>query len=198
MIRLFWFIFFHLIVFLILITSYSYAEEKIFACKPVVTGIPLENGDLYIEKEYDEKTPLLSALTTTQILINHGEVFYKNNKNRQFEKLIPSEYFYNKDLSKDEKFLREIEEAFVNWDRRLNLESFKSFFLLYRSFADNGDSNHSIKRISINKQNNRTSEITLPLKGNIPTYFILRMCEGDKETDIIQHFFEKSQNKKLS
>jgi len=196
--RLFWFIFFHLIVFLILITSYSYAEEKIFTCKPVVTGVPLENGDLYIENEYDEKTPMLNALTTTQFLINHEDVFYKNNKNRQFEKLIPSEYFYNKDLSKDEKFLREIEEAFVNWDRRLNLESFNSFFLLYRSFADNGDSNHSIKRISINKQNNRTSEITVPLKGNMPTYFILRMCEGDKETDIIQHFFEKSLNKKLS
>ena len=196
--RLFLFFFLHLLIIAIIITTNSYADDKIFTYKPVVTGIPLENGHLYIEKEYDEKTPLLSALTTTQILINHGEVFYKNNKNRQFEKLIPSEYFYSKDLSKDEMFLREIEEAFVNWDRRLNLESFKSFFLLYRSFADNGDSNHSIKRISINKQNNRTSEITLPLKGNIPTYFILRMCEGEKETDVIQHFIEKSINKKLS
>ena len=126
--RLFLFFFLHLLIIAIIITTNSYADDKIFTCKPVVTGIPLENGDLYIEKEYDEKTPMLNALTTTQILINNEEVFYKNNKNRKFEKLIPSEYFYNKDLSKDEKFLRKIEEEFVNWDRRLNLKNFKSFF----------------------------------------------------------------------
>ena len=188
----------HLFVFLILIVSYSYAEDKIFTCKPVVTGVPLENGDFYFEKEYDENTPMLNALTTTQFLINDEVVYYKNNKNRQFEQLIPSGYFFNREISKEEKFLREIEDTLAKWDQMLKLENFKSFYLLYRSFADDGDSNHSIKRISINKKNNSTSEITLPLKGNIPTYFILRMCEGDKETDIIQHFFEKSINKKLS
>lgn len=188
----------HLFVFLILIVSYSYAEDKIFTCKPVVTGVPMENGDFYIEKEYDENTPMLNALTTTQFLINDEVVYYKNNKNRQFEQLIPSDYFFNRELSKEEKFLREIEDTLAKWDQMLKLENFKSFYLLYRSFADDGNSNHSIKRISINKKNNSTSEITLPLKGNIPTYFILRMCEGDKETDIIQHFFEKSLNKKLS
>ena len=192
------FVFLHLFVFLILIASYSYAEDKIFTCKPVVTGVPLENGDFYFEKEYDENTPMLNALTTTQFLINDEVVYYKNNKNRQFEQLIPSDYFFNRELSKEEKFLREIEDTLAKWDQMLKLENFKSFYLLYRSFADDGNSNHSIKRISINKKNNSTSEITLPLKGNIPTYFILRMCEGDKETDIIQHFFEKSQNKKLS
>ena len=188
----------HLFVFLILIVSYSYAEDKIFTCRPVVTGVPLENGDFYFEKEYDENTPMLNALTTTQFLINDEFVYYKNNKSRQFEQLIPSDYFFNRELSKEEKFLREIEDTLAKWDQMLKLENFKSFYLLYRSFADDGNSNHSIKRISINKKNNSTSEITLPLKGNIPTYFILRMCEGDKETDIIQHFFEKSQNKKLS
>ena len=188
----------HLLVFLILIVSYSYAEDKIFTCKPVVTGVPLENGDFYFEKEYYENTPMLNALTTTQFLINDEFVYYKNNKSRQFEQLIPSDYFFNRELSKEEKFLREIEDTLAKWDQMLKLENFKSFYLLYRSFADDGNSNHSIKRISINKKNNSTSEITLPLKGNIPTYFILRMCEGDKETDIIQHFFEKSLNKKLS
>jgi len=34
--RLFWLFFLHLIVFLILITSYSYAEDKVFTCKPVM------------------------------------------------------------------------------------------------------------------------------------------------------------------
>ena len=188
----------HLLIFFILIVSYSYAEDKIFTCKPVVTGIAMENGDFYIEKEYDENTPMLNALTTTQFLINDEVVYYKNNKNRQFEQLIPSDYFFNRELSKEEKFLREIEDALAKWDQMLKLENFKSFYLLYRSFADDGNSNHSIKRISINKKNNSTSEITLPLKGNIPTYFILRTCEGEKETDVIQHFIEKSNNKKLS
>ena len=188
----------HLFVFLILIVSYSYAEDKIFTCKPVVTGVPLENGDFYFEKEYDENTPMLNALTTTQFLINDEVVYYKNNKNRQFEQLIPSDYFFNRELSKEEKFLREIEDTLAKWDQMLKLENFKSFYLLYRSFADDGNSNHSIKRISINKKNNSTSEITLPLKGDMPTYFILRTCEGEKETDVIQHFIEKSINRKLS
>ena len=188
----------HLFVFLILIVSYSYAEDKIFTCKPVVTGVPLENGDFYFEKEYDENTPMLNALTTTQFLINDEFVYYKNNKSRQFEQLIPSDYFFNRELSKEEKFLREIEDTLAKWDQMLKLENFKSFYLLYRSFADDGNSNHSIKRISINKKNNSTSEITLPLKGDMPTYFILRTCEGEKETDVIQHFIEKSINRKLS
>ena len=103
-----------------------------------------------------------------------------------------------RELSKEEKFLREIEDTLAKWDQMLKLENFKSFYLLYRSFADDGNSNHSIKRISINKKNNSTSEITLPLKGDMPTYFILRTCEGEKETDVIQHFIEKSINRKLS
>ena len=196
--RLFLFFFLHLIIIAIIITANSYADDKIFTCKPVVTGVPLENGDFYFEKEYDENTPMLNALTTTQFLINDEVVYYKNNKNRQFEQLIPSDYFFNKELSKEEKFLREIEDTLAKWDQMLKLENFKSFYLLYRSFADDGNSNHSIKRISINKKNNSTSEITLPLKGDIPTYFILRTCEGEKETDVIQHFIEKSNNKKLS
>ena len=142
----------HLLVFLILIVSYSYAEDKIFTCKPVVTGVPMKNGDFYIEKEYDENTPMLNALTTTQFLINDEVVYYKNNKNRQFEQLIPSDYFFNRELSKEEKFLREIEDTLAKWDQMLKLENFKSFYLLYRSFADDGNSNHSIKRISINKK----------------------------------------------
>ena len=196
--RLFLFFFLHLIIIAIIITANSYADDKIFTCKPVVTGVPLENGDFYFEKEYDENTPMLNALTTTQFLINDEVVYYKNNKNRQFEQLIPSDYFFNRELSKEEKFLREIEDTLAKWDQMLKLENFKSFYLLYRSFADDGNSNHSIKRISINKKNNSTSEITLPLKGDIPTYFILRTCEGEKETDVIQHFIEKSINRKLS
>ena len=63
------------IVFLIIITSNSFAEDKIFSCKPVVAGAPLENGNFYIEKDYDDHTPMLNVLTTTQFLINKETVF---------------------------------------------------------------------------------------------------------------------------
>ena len=55
--RLFFFIFLHLIVFLILITSYAYAEEKVFTCKPVFVSIQLKNGEYYSETNDDEPEP---------------------------------------------------------------------------------------------------------------------------------------------
>jgi len=197
--RLYWFIFLHLIVFLILITSYSYAEDKIFSCKPVIASVPLENGEYYFEKDSHEKTPLIDKLTITKFLIDNDYVFYKNNKNRKFEQLIPSEDFYNVELSKEHTniFLK-AKNAFTLWDQMLELENYKTFIFLYSSFEDNGNSSHSIKRISIHKQNNMTSEITVPMTSDMPSYFIGRLCEGEKETDVIQHFFEESVNKKLS
>ena len=93
--RLFWFFFLHLIVFLILITSHSYAKEKVFTCKPVMASVQLKNGEYYFETLDDEKTPLINQLTVSQFLIDKGDVFYKNNKNRKFERLISTEYFSN-------------------------------------------------------------------------------------------------------
>jgi len=188
--RLFCFIFLHLIVFLILITSYSYAEDKIFSCKPVIASVPLENGEYYFEKDSYEKTPLIDKLTITKFLIDNDYVFYKNNKNRKFEQLIPSEDFNNVELSKEHTniFLK-AKNAFTLWDQMLELENYKTFIFLYSSFEDNGNSSHSIKRISIHKQNNMTSEITVPMTSDMPSYFIGRLCEGEKETDVIQHFF---------
>ena len=42
-----------------------------------------------------------------------------------------------------------------------------------------------------------TSEITVPMTNDMPSYFIGRLCKGEKETDVIQHFFEELINKKL-
>ena len=197
--RLFLFFFLHLLTILIVITANSYAEDKVFACKPVMASVALENGEYYFEKDQDKHTPLINQLTVTHFLIDNINVFYKNNKNRKFEQLIPSEDFYNVELSKEHTniFLK-AKNAFGKWDQMLDLKNFKTFIFLYSSFQDDGSSSHSIKRISIHKQNNMTSEITVPITNKIPSYFVGRLCVGEKETDVIQHFFEESINKKLS
>ena len=197
--RLFLFFFLHLLIILIVITANSYAEDKVFTCKPVMASVALENGEYYFEKVQDKHTPLINKLTVTHFLIDNTNVFYKNNKNRKFEQLIPSEDFYNVELSKEHTniFLK-AKNAFGKWDQMLDLKNFKTFIFLYSSFQDDGSSSHSIKRISIHKQNNMTSEITVPITNKIPSYFVGRLCEGEKETDVIQHFFEESINKKLS
>tara|TARA_X000000368_G_scaffold372408_1_gene322757 strand:- start:5 stop:604 length:600 start_codon:yes stop_codon:yes gene_type:complete len=197
--RLFLFIFLQVLIIKIIIIVSVYAEDKVFTCKPVMASVPLENGEYYFEKDSYEKTPLINKLTVTHFLIDNSNVFYKNNKNRKFEQLIPSKDFYNVELSKEHTniFLK-AKNAFALWDQMLDLENYKTFIYLYSSFQDDGSSSHSIKRISINKQNNMTSEITVPMTNKMPSYFVGRLCEGEKETDVIQHFFEESNNKKLS
>ncbi len=197
--RLFLFIFLQVLIIKIIIIVSVYAEDKVFTCKPVMASVPLENGKYYFEKDSYEKTPLINKLTVTHFLIDNVDVFYKNNKNRKFEQLIPSKDFYNVELSKEHTniFLK-AKNAFALWDQMLDLENYKTFIYLYSSFQDDGSSSHSIKRISIHKQNNMTSEITVPMTNKMPSYFVGRLCEGEKENDVIQHFFEKSINKKLS
>ena len=128
--RLFFFIFLHLIVFLILITSYAYAEEKVFTCKPVFASIQLKNGEYYSETNDDESTPLIDSLPVTQFLIDDDDVFYKNNKNRKFEQLIPSEDFNNVELSEEhENIFLKAKNAFKQWDQMIDLKNYKSFML---------------------------------------------------------------------
>ena len=71
--------------------------------------------------------------------------------------------------------------------------NFKTFIYPYKSFRENGDYDLSMKRISIHKENYRTSEITVPISEDRPSYFVERSCDG-----IIQYFFEKKHNRKLS
>ena len=194
--RLFWFVFLHLIVFLILITSYSYAEEKVFTCKPIFASIQLKNGKYYSETTDDESTPLIDTLPITQFLIDDGDVFYKNNKNRKFEQLISTEDISNLNLESEQaSIFKKIWDVFLEWDQILNLKNFKTFIYPYKSFKENGDYTLSMKRISIHKENYKTSEITVPLpfSEDRPSYFVERSCDG-----VIQYFFEKKHNRKLS
>ena len=192
--RLFWFIFLHLIVFLILITSYAYAEEKVFTCKPVFASIQLKNGEYYSETTDDESTPLIDTLPITQFLIDDDDVFYKNNENRKFEQLISTEHISNLNLESEEaNVFKKIWDIFLEWDQMLNLKNFKTFIYPYKSFRENGDYDLSMKRISIHKENYKTSEITVPISENRPSYFVERLCDG-----VIQYFFEKKTNRKLS
>ena len=192
--RLFFFIFLHLIVFLILITSYAYAEEKVFTCKPVFASIQLKNGEYYSETTDDESTPLIDTLPITQFLIDDDDVFYKNNENREFEQLISTEHISNLNLESEEaNVFKKIWDVFLEWDQILNLKNFKTFIYPYKSFRENGDYDLSMKRISIHKENYRTSEITVPISDDRPSYFVERSCDGE-----IKYFFEKMHNRKLS
>ena len=192
--RLFFFIFLHLIVFLILVTSYAYAEEKVFTCKPVFASIQLKNGKYYSETTDDESTPLIDTLPITQFLIDDDDVFYKNNENREFEQLISTEHTYNLNLESEEaNVFKKIWDVFLEWDQILNLKNFKTFIYPYKSFRENGDYDLSMKRISIHIENYRTSEITVPISEDRPSYFVERSCNAT-----IQYFFEKSNNRKLS
>ena len=192
--RLFFFVFLHLIVFLILIISYVYAEDKVFTCKPVMASVQLKNGEYYFETIDDEKTPLINQLTVSQFLIDNDDVFYKNNKNRKFEQLISTKHFSNLNLESEEaNVFKKIWDVFLEWDQILNLKNFKTFIYPYKSFRENGDYDLSMKRISIHKENYRTSEITVPISEDRPSYFVERSCDG-----VIQYFFEKKHNRKLS
>ena len=192
--RIFFFIFLHLIVFSILITSYAYAEEKVFNCKPIFASVELKNGEYYFETTDDESTPLIDTLPVTQFLIDDDDIFYKNNKNRKFEQLISTEHIFNLNLEgENANVFKSILTIFAKWDEKLNLENFKTFIYPYRSFKENGDYDLSMKRISIHQENYRTSEITVPISEDRPSYFVERSCDGK-----IQHFFEKKYNRKLS
>ena len=192
--RIFFFIFLHLIVFLILITSYSFAEDEVFTCKPIMASIELKNGEYYYETIDDENTPFIDVLPTTQFLIDDDDVFYKNNEKRKFEQLISSEHFLNLDLENEESnIFKYILNIFAKWDQMLNLENFKTFIYPYKTYKENGDYDLSMKRISIHKENYRTSEITVPISEDRPSYFVERSCNG-----LIQYFFEKKHNRKLS
>ena len=191
------FVFLHLFVFLILIASYSYAKDKVFTCKPVMASFDLKNGEYYTETIDDENTPLIDNLTVSQFLIVNDDVFYKNNKKRKFEKLIPSKHFSGSELNSENVF-KKVWNIFAKWDQMLDLKNFITFIYPYKSVNANGDYDLSMKRISIHKENYKTSEITVPITEDRPSYVIERSCEGEKETDVIQHFFEKSKNRKLS
>ena len=179
--RLFFFIFLHLIVFLILITSYVYAEDKVFVCKPTIAGLQLDSGNYYFENEDDDKTPLIDKLTTTQFILREENIFYRNNKKRIFEQLIPYKSFLNIDLPSDDlNLISKAIKIFQKWDKILDLpaltKDFETYIYLYSFNHKDDNLNHSIKRISIDTKNLITSEITVPMTSKTPPYFVARLC----------------------
>ena len=81
----------------------AFAEDKIFSCKPVVGGYP-KDGDFYVEDIHDESTPLIDIMPTSTFLVREdGNVYYKNNPSREFEFLVPYERLT------DSKEMQEIE-----------------------------------------------------------------------------------------
>ena len=183
--RLFFFIFLHLIVFLLLIASYVNAEDKVFTCRPTIAGVQLDNGNYYFENDYEDKTPLIDKLTTTQFILKEENIFYKNNKNRIFEQLIPYKSFLNIDLPKDDlNLISKAIKIFQKWDKILDLpartKGFETYIYLYSFHHKNDNLNHSIKRISIDTKNLITSEITVPMTSKTPPYFVARLCTNSR------------------
>ena len=176
-------------LFLILAPLNAIAEDKIFTCKPVIAGYPQKDGKFYIEVKYQEpSSPLLDDIPTSQILIREEYVFYKNNPYRKFEILTPYEKVA------DSKGIKEMEGYLSSWDELLSFNNFRTFYFRYQS--DEGY--ESLKRISINEKNTKTSEITVPYHDEHPAYFFLRNCGGVNENDKIQIDFVEGWNKKLS
>ncbi len=159
----------------------SNAEKTIFTCKPSIAGVQLDNGNYYFENEYDDRTPLIDKLTTTQFILDEKNIFYKNNKNRSFEQLIPYKSFLIIDLPSDDlNLISKATKIFQKWDKALDLprltKDFKTYIYLYSFNQKDDNLNHSIKRISIDIKNLMTSEITVPMTSKTPPYFVARSC----------------------
>ena len=173
-------------IFLILAPLKTFAEDKIYNCKAVIAGIPKGDGKFYMEVEEQEPKPLLDGITASQILFNDERAFYKNNLNRGFERLIPYE-----DLA-DSKEIQAMEDGLSSWDELIALKNYRTYYFQYKT-----DDKESLKRISINAANNRTSEITIPFDGR-PSYFFLRKCVKEITKEPIQVDFQEDPNKKVS
>ena len=175
-------------LFLILAPLNVFAEDKIYTCKPVIAGYPQKDGKFYMEVEDQEPSPLLDVLSSSQFLIRGENVLYKNNSSRKFEILTPYEKLA------DLEAIQDIEKGLGSWDEMLSFDNFRTFYFRYQ--RDKGY--ESLKRISINEKNTRTSEFTMPDHDEYPAYFFLRNCERAYEKKPIEVDFQESFNKKLS
>ena len=185
-------------LFLFTITN---ATETIFTCKPVYASVQTENGTTYEEtlEDMDEEAGLLSIVPISKFSIRDNGYFYKNNPIRRFEYLKT----YDEIISDDElspkiiNAVNDIEEASIQFDEHLGKRNLKTFYLPYYNYSEEGNIlSSSIKRISINIENNFTSEITIPSHSNdgVNFYYFLRKCDGEG----IKVDFEPSINKALS
>ena len=81
-----------------------------------------------------------------------------------------------------------------SWDEMLSFDNFRTFYFRYQS--DEGY--EALKRISINKKNTKTSEITIPDHDKHPAYFFVRNCEAEITKESIEINYPDDPNNKLS
>ena len=174
-------------VFLILAPINAFAEDETFTCKPVVAGMPKKGGDFYVEDIHDESTPILDIIPENQFLLRNKGMYFKNNSSRNFEALVPY-----KDVSDIEE-IKEIHEGLSSWDKFIYIENFRTYYLRY--LGDDGS--ESLKRISINKKNNKTAILTVPM-ADFPSYFTLFNCKSDSVKEPIQVEWSDDPFKKIS
>ena len=85
-----------------------------------------------------------------------------------------------------------MEDGLKSWDELIALKNYRTYYFQYKT-----EDKESLKRISINAKNNRTSEITIPFDGR-PSYFFLRKCVKEITKEPIQVDFQEDPNKKVS
>lgn len=169
-----------------LITPYTYANITTFKCKPIFASVKLDNGKYYSETIDDETTPFINALPISYYFFDTNGLFYKNNNKRKFEQLISSKAFSILEIdSKGKNAFSEIWKTFLEWDKLLKLDNFKTFVYPYKSYDENGNSKLSMKRISIHPKNSKTAEITVPITEDRKSYFVEKSCENEKVIDSI-------------
>ena len=125
MVRFLLIYFFPITIMFLLISAATFAQDKIYTCKPVAAAVVMESGQMYHEslETMDEEAGLLSVVPESQFLISKEEGFlYKNNPNRDFESLITLENIgFHKEIIEVEKISKRIDEV-------LNIKNLKVFY----------------------------------------------------------------------
>jgi len=161
------------VILIFLLPLNIFANEKIYSCKPVAAAVQIESGHTYYEtlEDQDEESALLSAVPVSTFSVRTDGVYYKNNPYREYEYL----YTLQEALKEfDNIGIDKIEDDAQILDKTMGVENFRVFYLSYVN-----DDVSALKRISIDIQNNQTTEITLPnqIINGVVLYYFLRSCD---------------------
>ncbi len=161
------------IILIFLLPLNLFANEKTYSCKPIAAAVQIESGHTYYEtlEDQDDESALLSAVPVSNFSVRKDGVYYKNNPYREYEYL----YTLTEALKKfDNIGIDKIEEDAQILDKTMGVENFRVFYLSYVN-----DDVSALKRISIDTQNNQTTEITLPnqIINGVVLYYFLRSCD---------------------
>jgi hypothetical protein len=161
------------VILIFLLPLNLFANEKTYSCKPVAAAVQIESGHTYYEtlEDQDGESALLSAVPVSNFSIRTDGVYYKNNPYREYEYL----YTLKEALKKfDNIGIDKIEDDAQVLDKTMGVENFRVFYLSYVN-----DDVSALKRISIDIQNNQTTEITLPnqIINGVVLYYFLRSCD---------------------